>query len=339
MALNQTSSISALGFIANEVEKRSFIDEFKTIYLNFCFPIIFAIGGVWNLLIIVYFIKINIKNLKMMSSYHFLIINLAVTDFIAVVGISFLIPNLYQPTWQLGLLGCKILPSLVLRICPMASCWHLLLISYARYRSIVHSFKKNMSKKQFGLISALIWILSVIMYSYAFTTRKLAEFHGQQKCYSTLDKFLIASFLFGFCFDGIISLSLMFYFSHEIEKKVHEIERSISLPLHQGSRKRNRKALQTIRGLIMVYNIIVLPFRLFDAAIVIYIFVVSRKGTQLVLMLRSFMGIISSITLLTHFNSMLNIFVYLRIIPGFRKFIINIFTLGLLNRRKYVLDR
>ena len=40
---------------------------------------IYSLGAIGNLLIIIYFIKINQKKLLKMSAYHFLIINLAIS--------------------------------------------------------------------------------------------------------------------------------------------------------------------------------------------------------------------------------------------------------------------
>ena len=70
------------------------IEEFH----NYTILIIFGVGSSLNILIIAYFVKINLANLRKMSSYHFLIINLAVVDFCASAGISFHYINLKNPT-------------------------------------------------------------------------------------------------------------------------------------------------------------------------------------------------------------------------------------------------
>ena len=57
-------------------------------FRTYIYPVFFGIGSSWNILIIAYFVKINSKNLRKMSSYHFLIINLAIVDLYAGLGVT-----------------------------------------------------------------------------------------------------------------------------------------------------------------------------------------------------------------------------------------------------------
>ena len=79
------------------------IDQY---FRNNIFPIIFGIGSFWNLLIIIYFVKINTKNLRKMSSYHFLMISLAFADLCVSLGTSIIYPFSKRPSWELGEFGC-----------------------------------------------------------------------------------------------------------------------------------------------------------------------------------------------------------------------------------------
>ena len=100
-------------------------------------PVLLGIGSFWNILVIVYFIRINGKKLKKMSSYHFLVINLAIADLITTVASAIYYHYAVQTSWELGEFGCVFMMSFVGYVCPLASTWILVLISYARYRSII----------------------------------------------------------------------------------------------------------------------------------------------------------------------------------------------------------
>ena len=73
-------------FLPREIEVNLIYPIIREVYYRKIIPIFNGIGAIGNLLIIVYFMKINWNKLKKMSSYHYLLINLAVADFIVCAG-------------------------------------------------------------------------------------------------------------------------------------------------------------------------------------------------------------------------------------------------------------
>ena len=113
--------------------------EFRTFFFLHIFPLI-GIGSFWNLLIIIYFVKINIKNLKKMSLYHFLIVNLAIVDLCISVGEPIFYHHLVnKPLWEPGSSDTFRWLNFVETVCTIASCWLLVLISFVQ-----ESTKRNM---------------------------------------------------------------------------------------------------------------------------------------------------------------------------------------------------
>ena len=131
-------------------------------------------GVLGNLLIIVYFLNLNWNKLRRMSSYHFLLINLAICDALACGGTAFL----FHFLWELDKFGCEYVMNVFVNICPMASCLLLIIMSYARYRRIVTPFKKRLNKKQYSIVCVVIWILSSLTYLHYFINRKVVRING-----------------------------------------------------------------------------------------------------------------------------------------------------------------
>ena len=155
------------------------IEKYVRAYI---FPVVFGIGSLWNSLIIIYFVKIDFKNLKKMSSYHFLIINLAIVDLCTRVGVTVKYLFLQNPTWQDFVYF--FLENFVNWVLPMVSCWLLVIISFARFRSIVYPLRAKFSKKKHDFACFSIWLLASLMIIYVFMNRKFVKF----------------SRLFGMCF-------------------------------------------------------------------------------------------------------------------------------------------
>ena len=73
-------------FLTREIEVYSVYTFIRQLYFRKIISILNGAGAIGNILIIVYFMKINLKKMKKMSSYHYLLINLAVADFIVCAG-------------------------------------------------------------------------------------------------------------------------------------------------------------------------------------------------------------------------------------------------------------
>ena len=250
-------------------------------FLNI-FPIIFGIGALWNLLIIIYFIKINIKKLTKMSAYHFLILNLALADFLVCVTASIIRPSTYKASWDLVVFGCIILSTLLENVYPMVSCYMLVLISYARYRSIVHPLRVKLNKKQYGSICCIIWVISFLANIYFFTSMKLTESdEGHLDCGTGANSIqLIAQISINYIIDGLIPLGIMVYFYLQMKAQMNAEENGNTFVLNGQSRHRNKTVLRTIRGLILIFSLTVIPARIGDIVLtmVLYYAVKSRPS-------------------------------------------------------------
>ena len=122
------------------------VEQFELWYSRLVCLLITLIGLFGNLFIIIYFIKINYGKLQRMSSYHFLLIQLAILDFL--VSVFFPI-SLYIGTYQIlemDSLECLI-SKFIYFILPLMFCWVLVLLSYERYRSLAHPFRPKVNKR------------------------------------------------------------------------------------------------------------------------------------------------------------------------------------------------
>ena len=116
---------------------------------------IFIIGSIGNSLIIVYFVKRQKHGLKKMSSYHFLIIQLAIADLL----VSICVPMFnYMAPPNLNEFLCKIHHIVVMGLSTV-SCVILVVLSYERHRAIVYPFKPKPTKLKIQILCMLIWIL------------------------------------------------------------------------------------------------------------------------------------------------------------------------------------
>ena len=70
----------------------------------------------------------------------------------------------------------------------------------------------------------------------------------------------IMSYNFSSTLYSIVS-SLWHYFYHKIKKRMNAEENENSFALNDQSRQRNRRALRTIRGLILLFTVTILPVR------------------------------------------------------------------------------
>ena len=129
----ENGSYETDSFLPREIEVGSMYLIIQEVYFRKIIPIFNGIGAIGNILIIVYFLKINWKKLKKMSSYHYLLIHLAVADFIVCTGG---IPS-NMTMYNLGEFGCRYLMLLFAGVSGGASCYLLVIISFARYRAIV----------------------------------------------------------------------------------------------------------------------------------------------------------------------------------------------------------
>ena len=110
-----------------------------------------SIGILGNILIIAYFLHRNRRNIGKMSSYHFLMILLAIFDSVTCWGLAL---SKYQQNWEMSALSCQLGAS-ALEVMSLASIWALVLIFYERYRGILYPFGKRLNKKRYLALNIL----------------------------------------------------------------------------------------------------------------------------------------------------------------------------------------
>ena len=297
--------------------------------------IMVPLGVLGNLLIIIYFIKINCvnnsKNLSKMSVYHYLIIQLAVFDLITSVATSTAIMEFHGPTWRAGHLVCTIVIPLAIGLLPFVSCWILVLISFERYRSITQPFAQKGTKMKYSLILVFTIVFGIailvplMMKAKLITTSNLEDPDDSQlhcgdgmRNFDAIDYVIYGGFLR--ILDCFIPASLMYSFYRRIRVWINsEVSH---LPLTEESKKRNDVALRTLRNLIIVYIVTVFPGRLVVS--VLHLDDNFRDNVTT----RYFNFVHQLFSLISLLNNVVNVFVYAVIIKDFRRFLLTLFTFG-----------
>ena len=125
--------------------------------------VIIAIVG--NLLILIYFTRIYKYRIKHMSSYHFLIVLLAVTDLVTVTYDAFtsIVFKEKISRNEIDVLAFNIVVGIQSSLIT-ASCWILVLLSYERYRTIVHPFREKIRKRYIGVVCITGWLFCIVGY-------------------------------------------------------------------------------------------------------------------------------------------------------------------------------
>ena len=323
-------------FFHEEIELYQHALDTRDYLYSKIFPAIFGIGSIWNILIIVYFVKINVKNLKKMSAYHFLIISLAVIDLCASAGLSITQP-LSRP-WKLGVFGCVFFKSFMEFVCSMISAWLLVLISFARFRSIVHPLCARINKKKYGFICILICTASCLSNSYMYLNHELERSEGILMCgYMGKVELLLLQIGINYVLDSFIPCGIMLCLYYKMKTKMHAEENANSFVLNNQSRQRNRTALRTIRGLIILFTLTVIPVRVLQTFSWTLIYYANETKPPFFLMSLVFIRITDPLTVFVVFmNNILNIFIYAKMIPAFRRFLLTIFTFGIYGRRNAI---
>ncbi|XP_066928865.1 melanin-concentrating hormone receptor 1-like [Clytia hemisphaerica] len=302
-----------------------------TYSLTYIDPVIFGLGSICNILVIIYFVKINFKKLNKMSVYHFLIINLAVADLFVSVGTSINYPLISQPSWKYGEFACVFLRIFLGNALPIISSWLLVLISFARYRTIsypLHAYKLN--KKKYGVVCLLVWIVPPVLNTFSFINTKVIEYRGFQLCLT----FGLVQMLCNFIMDSFLPAGIMLILYYKMKKKMKFDENHSSFPPNPQSRTRNRSALRTVNGLIAIFIITVIPTRihiLFTWVLDIYLQLSKPLFYDLFMV---YSAITYPLFGIFYMNSILNVFIYAKMIPGFRGFLLMFVTLGVYGNGK-----
>ena len=329
MARNGSFLIKTKFIFKRQSEVSKFASEVYQLSYDHILPTAFGIGGVWNLLIIIYFVKVNFRRLKKMSSYHFLVIHLALTDLLTCTS-SAIFPQYVGQNWQMGEFMCIIILAVGKNIVPMVSTITLIFISYSRYRVIVHPFQPKISKTKAALMCLAAWALACLSHIHSLMNSKLQRGYGPVcQIIMNMEQFLTKSIV-QHIFDSFVPLGIMFYLYYKIQKSLNAEQNSNNFQLTDQSRQRNQTALRTVRGLIFLFAITVIPVRclaLISLAFGMYAFKSRPLFSTMLFTYNMLMDPIMIFTL--NMNYVLNIFIYAKMIPGFRKFLLTVFTLGM----------
>eukprot|EP00111_Clytia_hemisphaerica_P024988 TCONS_00073582-protein len=342
-----TTTILPLQTTKEEPDPLQMAKDFEQHFNCKVFPIIFGIGCFWNLLIIAYFVKINRgKGLRNMSSYHFLIIILAFVDLLVTMGIT--VRFCFHPIEILGeeagLVACILVHTFSAEVGPMISCWVLILISYGRYRSIVYPLKARMTKRKSCLLSIIIFMVICSINIYTLMKTKIIHEPGDRsKCdFGVSGVYMAVQLIVNFIIDSLIPLIVMAYFYFKMKKnmkkevttnKTRHNERASTFSLSDQSQRRNRRALKTIKGLLILFIITVFCMRILFMINLLAIQPIATGHENITVVTYSTIAFPVILTLF-YSNNILNIFVYAKMIPDFRKFVLTVLTLGMCGRKK-----
>ena len=257
------------------------------------------VGLVGNLIIIYFFVQINRRKLKKMTPYHFLLIQLAIIDFIVCIGV---VASSFYLTHNIGQTYSSVVISL-LKVFLLDSNLVLIIISFLRYQRIVHPLKNTKwTKLHFVYISVAAFLISLAIFLPLFSQdHKLVHF-------TVFDLSTVIVAILSF------TLSCLFYY---------RISKVLANAPHSRSKERNRKALATLKFLIRLFTLTVvfgkMLYMAFSLALDNTHFSVDAIEYKTLSMMEAFArGLI-------YLNSVGNVFIYLKTVPGFYRFVLSTF--------------
>ena len=314
--------------------------------------VIFTAGCIANIIILIYFmtrygrkqtrkiiptvtfydhtkIRITIRRRKM-SSYHFLLILLAIADLICC---AILLVASYQYLWHSNDWYCP-LGSLIMESCSMFSICSLVLLFYERYRGIVYQRQEPLKKRTYLLASFVCFLFSWG----AFIPEIFeVELHDGRSCVLkksyTKDEFFAVFSWYRFI-DAVLPTVLMFWFRLKISKHIHNVTNNLSVSggtirRRTASDINRRAALRTINWLFGFYTLLIVPWRIVYTVSEYFLYF----HEDFVQKYDRVFEIGKAIVLLLFFlNNVVNIFVYLVLIPDFRRFLKKTFSCGILSK-------
>ena len=260
----------------------------------------YGFGLVGNSLAVIYFLSVNKKNFKKMTSYHFLIIAMAILD--SLVCFSRIVLGFIE--WNTGYytrMG-RHMEIYTSGIFSLVSIWVLVLISFVRCHSIVKPFAIQWKKRYYFRIILVMSCLTVV---FLYSLTKLPEDKHLYLYHNSCALMLY----------GIIPQVLMFYYYQKTRKHIKQDNTGNQNRI--SSRKR-QCALKTLKGLLFLNFTTILILKIF-----LYLMSIARRlgtisNTDKEIMNHFFT--FSNYTL-SYSTNILNIVVYAKMMPKFRRFI------------------
>ena len=318
-----------------------FENQIRPIVL-YCFITLAIIGIIGNTLIMVYFTRKHKQNLRKMTAYHFLIIILAMVDWIYCFSSTFLHYFDWQLTWKIDSFSCSYAIPFFIVSYPNMSFWLVVLISFERYKNIVHPFSKKTSILKYSVIIFVLLLtcgcLTFISTEYFFV-RHLQVKDGRKMCKwdpSLRLKFTPALYHINMNVLGQIAFMpslLMIYFYRKISnymKKEQKNSRNENSTKNK-IRKRNQKALKVLFMLVIIFGVTSIPSRVYIYIARHFILFSLENTPALQMNYKSLLLIEHVAYLLFLLNNVVNFLVYAFMIVGFRRFLFKCLTFGLLS--------
>ena len=264
-----------------------------------------VIGVIGNLLIICYFAIQNKKNLRKMSTYHFLLLLLAVVDFLVCV---MELPSILMELMSFSERFFEFVTLPFHELMNLQSMFGLFFVSLFRYQSIVHPFKPKWTKIRYFFTYLISLIISFLFFTpHLLERQKIINLHE----HSLLVSNTVISLLF------LETLIIMYY---KMSKVLEESQES-------RSKERTKKALKTLRNLVLLYAVSLVFTRIILVCIQILIpadfyMQISESGFFAITLIEN---IAFEMTIL---NNVGNFFIYLKMMPEFRHFMRNLLCCG-----------
>jgi len=280
--------------------------------------VLFTFGVFGNAFIIVYFTS-RTKHLRSMSCYHLFIIQLALTD----ISVCIFLPavKIYDSFngdfWNIAEVACLWFSHIPYHVATAVSAWLLVALSFDRYRRIVHPFKWQLNKKMVFLFVTLLWGVSYFA-ALPFTLNLLYD-QDRKICEET--RIYILSEIYHLCIQSIaiecllpiLSMSVLYFKTSRklLSQSVDAQQLSCENYEHLKQRK---KAVKTIKWLIVLFTLTVLPGRIIHVVRSILRFeeTINQEYVSPVLQLMD---------KCTYVNNMINLFVYCKINKDFRQYL------------------
>ena len=272
------------------------------------------IGIILNSFIISYIITTSRKNLKKMSTYHFLLLLLAIIDW------SICMTDIFNILLELEVIPyIEVLDFLNVLTTPLQlqSMFGLFFVSLLRYQSIVHPFRTKWTKRRYFIFSLATLIISLLIYlpntmSYAMDLGVVMSFFD--KYTNHIDTSI--SFLF------LVILIVLYFKMRKVMKESQE----------SRSKERNEKALKTLRILLTMFAVTMVLVKIIILSIdesIPQSYVQEMSDVEIAIL-----NIVSLLlTEIIFLNNVGNFFIYLKMMPEFRCYMRNLLCCSCCQRR------
>ena len=275
-----------------------------------------------------------------MKAYHFLLTLLALVDGIFCVFATFSSYHDWQNSYQLSEFACLYAMPFGRYLLPSMSLWLVAFISHERYKNIVHPFASKTTIKKYA---ALLFGISCASFGITYVQRITLSsvLHGEPgrlNCYfawavTRLEFHLTFLLIYALPLLGLIGF-MSYYYVRISRYMKREAKRSQNvMAVGQRIRKRNQKALKVLLLLILLLVFSVVPAKGFYYFWLNHIYfgtkseIINWRSWKIWIIIE-YASYVSNML-----NNILNCVVYAKMMSDYRKFLKNIFTLGLLRRK------